>query len=632
MCSGVTAAGSTTRHCLLDMELPREVWALVLSYLRYPDLAAASCVSRAWRHRAQDPLLWRHFTLVRNCDRAECLQRVLTLPRFSCLYQLQLRADASRQYGDTRRQAGQDGDGLVSDEHIELVRQAGIRSLKLVNCDLRFVCGDKLAAAVTGLECLELEDTVMTADQAAAVFSLTVQSSARLKQLKLSTPLSEDVSLALLPHSLLAAAFNRLEVLHLRWIVLSEEFWDIFLQLMSIDTALKELIFEYQGLHNVAPRVFSTALNKLKVVDLSQVLVDQSQCRALLEAIAKDTNIEHLDISSNNLANIEPNMLAEAINKVRKVDISDTNLTTNQVEQILRGIGTSKLQDLDIDQNNLKEISPELLATAVNSLDRVVISKLSLEQTDRLFDTLSKFSSLKSLSAQDIIIGSHSYTRKLTDAVAIAINKLQTLDLSFGQILPEQAERIFSAMAEGTRLRELFLQRCDLSQVSPASLARALCKLSKLFLHSALLTSDQLNQLFQAAGQRSNLRELDLSNVALQTLQSDQLASVISNLDTAFLNDCSLTSHQLRTIFTCIVKNPSICNLKTLDVTRNDIKSIDDELIERMQRAVKNFQYELFIDDVVVDNNSDENYSDEDSENEYEDTEESSSDSEHENL
>ena len=91
------------------------------------------------------------------------------------------------------------------------------------------------------------------------------------------------------------------------------------------------------------------------------------------------------------------------LNKVRKVDISDTNLTTNQVEQILRGIGTSKLQDLDIDQNNLKEISPELLATAVNSLDRVVISKLSLEQTERLFDTLSKFSSLKNLSAQDIM-------------------------------------------------------------------------------------------------------------------------------------------------------------------------------------------------------------------------------------
>jgi len=581
----------------------------------------------------EDPLLWKNFKMVKSCRSLDSLENAVAISRLSSLSYLELKANAK--------------EGIVLDEHIETISKTRVKSMRLLNCNLNYVNPEKIAALFNNFHSLELEDTVLTESQAEIIFNTMAQQT-KLRELKLSTPLSEEISISLLAPELLGAAFNKLEVLHLRWVIFDQGFWETFFQLMCADTNLKELLFEYQGLHDVPPKVFSAALNKLQIVDLSQIDVDHSQCRALIEAISRDTKIENLDISSNNLATIEPDILAEAVNNLRKVDISNTNLTSCQIERILKGINfVSKLKDLDIDQNRLIMISPDLLATAANSLERVVLSKLTMVQTARMFDGMSKFSSLKHLSIQDVsFLGNPENAMDWEDQqnpglgqlgvdedmIARAVNKLTSVDFSFGSFNEKQAQRIFEFMADETCLTELFLQQCDLISVNPTTLCKAITKLQKVFLHSANLSKGQIFSIFSQMNEKTNIKDFDLSNNDLSLIPPATIADVVYKLEKVFLTDATLTTDQLLAIFRKIAENPSYSNLLLLDVTRNDVSEIDEKLLESVKKAVHNFNYdsnnEMNMVQTIDDEDSEENFSEDDGQRFSDDSENETSEDE----
>lgn len=613
-----------------EILLPREIWLMIFEKLPFRDLFNVVLVSKNWLDIGEDPLLWKNFKMVKSCRSLDSLEDALGISRLSSLSYLELKASVK--------------EGIVLNDHIEVISKTNIKSMRMLNCNLSYANPEMISALFNNFKSLELEDTVLTEAQAEMIFTTMAQQT-MLKELKLSTPLSEEISISLLAPELLGAAFNKLEVLHLRWVIFDQGFWETFFQMMCADTNLRELLFEYQGLHNVPPKVFSAALNKLQIVDLSQIDVDHSQCRALIEAIARDTKIEHLDISSNNLATIDPDILAEAVNKLRKVDISNTNLTSCQIERILKGINfDSKLKDLDIDQNRLIKISPDLLASAANNLERVVLSKLTTVQTARIFDVMSKFSTLKHLSIQDVsFLGNSDNALDWEDGqnpglnqygvdenmIAKAINKLTSVDLSFGSFNNNQAQAIFEAMADKTCLKELFLQQCDLISVNPSIVCKAITKLHKVFLHSANLSKSQIFSLFLKMNEKSNIKDFDLSNSDLSLIEPAIIANVVYKLEKVFLTDAILTTDQLTAIFTRIADNPSYSNLLLLDVTRNDVSQIDEKLLENVKKAVHNFNYdshnEMNMVQTIDDEDSEENYSEEDGDNVYNDTEDETS-------
>ena len=627
---------------LEDIQLPREVWLMIFRKLPFRDLFNVVLVSKTWLDMGGDPILWKRFKMVKNCRDLHMLEDAVGITRLSSLSCLELKASAK--------------EGIVLDDHIDIISQTNIKKMRFLNCNLNFVNPGKIAALFNHLESLELEDTVLTESQADMIFNTMAQHT-KLKDLKLSTPLSEEISISLLAPELLGAALNKLEVLHLRWVVFEQGFWETFFQMMCAETNLKELLFEYQGLQNVPPKVFSAALNKLQIVDLSQIDVDHSQCRALIEVIARGTRIEQLDISSNNLATLDPYILAEAVNRLKKVDISNTNLTSFQIECLLKGINfDSKLKNLDIDQNRLIKISPDLLASAVNNLEGVVLSKLTTVQTARLFDVMSKFSNLTHLSIQDVSFLGNTETGPILsynvdledlqnpglnelgvdeDMIARAINNLTSVDLSFGSFNESQAQKIFNLMSNKTCLKEIFLQQCDLISVNHLILSKAIIKLEKVFLHSANLSKSQILSIFSQLKEKTNIKDFDLSNNDLSLIQPATMADVVYKLEKVFLTDATLTVDQLLAIFNKIAENPSYSNLLLLDVTRNDVSEIDEALLQRVKKAVDNFNFdsnnEMNMVQTIDYEDSEENYSDEDGDNVYDDTEDETSDDNEEN-
>jgi len=87
------------------------------------------------------------------------------------------------------------------------------------------------------------------------------------------------------------------------------------------------------------------------------------------------------------LSEVSPEHLSEAMKKLRRIDLSDTNLKTEQTVSILTGCQSSnRLIDLAIDNVSMEGVPPDLLAKTVAKLQRASLCKtgLSKEQSTEL--------------------------------------------------------------------------------------------------------------------------------------------------------------------------------------------------------------------------------------------------------
>ena len=317
----------------------------------------------------------------------ERLARLLNLHRFSYLRQLELAHVAASPVPLASTLS-------LSFHHIHLIASSSITSLRLDNCDLSDCNEESLAALLNNLNALDLEDVRWGPGQAHAVITNMAQRT-KLKSLKISCPFSSQeeqggVFLATMPPELLGSAFTKLEVLHLRMVVLSTTFWSTLFQLICVETCLKEVEFELQGVTAMSAKLFANALSKIQSVDLSQVHVRQDQVSALIDKVASGCSVRHLDLSSCDLSQIDPHTLARAVSSLKKVDVSNCGLNDRQVNSLFLALATgSTTKDLDIGQTDLSSVPPEILAAGVNSLEKAVLPRLTSGQRDRLLDEVS---------------------------------------------------------------------------------------------------------------------------------------------------------------------------------------------------------------------------------------------------
>ena len=172
---------------LEDILLPREIWLMIFGKLPFRDLYNVVLVSKTWLDMGEDPLLWKNFKMVKNCRNLDTLEEAVGISRLSSLSSLELKANAR--------------EGIVLDAHIDVITRTNVKNIRLLNCNLNFVDPEKISALFNNLQSLELEDTVLTESQAHMIFNTMAQQT-KLKELKLSTPLSEEISISLLPPEL----------------------------------------------------------------------------------------------------------------------------------------------------------------------------------------------------------------------------------------------------------------------------------------------------------------------------------------------------------------------------------------------------------------------------------------------
>ena len=93
----------------------------------------------------------------------------------------------------------------------------------------------------------------------------------------------------------------------------------------------------------------------------------------------------------NSLAHIDPDLLASLMSRTRRVNLVNTSLTALQVTGLLRTLtsSTCRNESLDLSFNQLSMMEPELLAEAVNKLKDATLlgTGLSVNQVLRIHHT-----------------------------------------------------------------------------------------------------------------------------------------------------------------------------------------------------------------------------------------------------
>ena len=127
------------------------------------------------------------------------------------------------------------------------------------------------------------------------------------------------------------------------------------------------------------------------------------QLEAILSTIGQQkSNLKKLNISCNNLSSVDPLLLVRAVSRLEEINLDGTELTFMQARGIMLTIGFDKfstVQKLVLSDNDLSKVKPDLLAKAVNRLEEVDMtnSQLTLEQVEAILKQSLVSTYLKSI-------------------------------------------------------------------------------------------------------------------------------------------------------------------------------------------------------------------------------------------
>ena len=210
-----------------------------------------------------------------------------------------------------------------------------------------------------------------------------------------------------------------------------------------------------------------------------------------LQAVASHPALRSLDISDTPLPRIGADLLASSITGLTRLSIWETHLTTEQAEALLtRMTITHQLRILDMSYNDLSEVDPQLIARAGVELEelRLCGTSLTSEQSEALVSALNKGDNwLERLHI--------SYCNLATiDPAHLAkvLSSLQEVAVMYSCLTPLQLRSLFLAIIEGSSLTTVDLSYNDLSSVDPDLLAEAINKLESVTMNRTCVTSDQV--------------------------------------------------------------------------------------------------------------------------------------------
>ena len=143
---------------------------------------------------------------------------------------------------------------------------------------------------------------------------------------------------------------------------------------LSKKTELKRLIILAKNMINVDPRVLARALNNLEEVHLFDNMITDLQSRTLLDMMSENTFLQNLTIINNGLETVQPNLLGGSLSQMKELILVNCRLTPEQTNSLFSSMKEKcKMTSLDISNNNLSSVNPEVLASAVITLTNITM-------------------------------------------------------------------------------------------------------------------------------------------------------------------------------------------------------------------------------------------------------------------
>jgi len=164
----------------------------------------------------------------------------------------------------------------------------------------------------------------------------------------------------------LARAVNSMEQVNLFNAKLSQSQVSAIYQQMSMTTKLRLVSMGCVDISCVNPDIVAPALNKLNIARLCNTNITTQQLDAILRLMSLHrTSLQEIDLGHNNLSNVNTDILAHGVNMIQVVKLYDTNLTREQIEKIIKYRGGGKLKTLDICFNaSIREVPRNVLHLA----------------------------------------------------------------------------------------------------------------------------------------------------------------------------------------------------------------------------------------------------------------------------
>ena len=180
----------------------------------------------------------------------------------------------------------------------------------------------------------------------------------------------------------------------------------------------------------------------------------RQQWETILTAICQepssvgDFHVKKLYIGRNNLSSIDLGLLANAACRLEEVDLCYTQLTGQQVEEVMTAIyeRQSWLKDMNVSGIDLSALDHCLLARAVTWLLEVkmVDTQLTRQQVDRILTSIS----MEMSRIGKLYIHFNNISTVKPSLMARAVSRLEGVGLGGTQLIVEQAAVILTYISE----------------------------------------------------------------------------------------------------------------------------------------------------------------------------------------
>ena len=176
-------------------------------------------------------------------------------------------------------------------------------------------------------------------------------------------------------------------------------------------------------------------ISKLKKVYINNNNITDEAAGVIADVILCNSNLVEFDIGASNLQALGAKKIAKALQKIsslKKLYISNNNITDIVADDIVAIISCNKIQELDVSKNNLKAAGIIKLAQALQ-----IISTLT-----------------------SLYINNNKVTDEAADDIAAAIScnpRLEEFDIGENRIQDKGAIRLAKSLQQISTLRKLFI-------------------------------------------------------------------------------------------------------------------------------------------------------------------------------
>eukprot|EP00092_Neocalanus_flemingeri_P037026 GFUD01040309.1.p1 GENE.GFUD01040309.1~~GFUD01040309.1.p1 ORF type:complete len:544 (-),score=116.02 GFUD01040309.1:15-1646(-) len=499
--------------------LPPETLFRIFNCLNFSDLKAVVQVCRMMREIGEDPTLWKALKLLEV--HPDDLMTVLGLPRLSKIEHIKISdrnsPRASRGWWtDPMSMVDEHVETLkLANLHILDISRCYLHdidakllcevlnNIEVVNANRANFSEEQLLEIFKGMsDSTRLKTLILNTNEVLSDENYTLD-------------------LSHINPDLFAKALTKLQTVQISHAGLTSDQLEALVKYMNKESKIVELGVAGNDVSEIDPEEFAKAMNKLEKLDLFETnLGDQERPNTFFEHMVDFTNLKDLALGFNNRS-LNPKVFAKALNKIEHLIIHGLYLSNVHVQQFFKRMcvqtkikeleqGWMKIKELDLYSCNLNMsfVNPIFLASGLNKLTKLKMPDLNGPQCLEVFIQMAQFTKLQYLDCTDLDLCGVP-----TDILAEALNKVEKVILAscHRHMTEDQLTSLFKIVAISTNINYLDLSFISVEHIPAEVLAQGAVKIETLKLVDSHLLREQIEEILLQVSSTTKLKLLEVS-------------------------------------------------------------------------------------------------------------------------